>query len=416
MTWENGAGGGSPRLPLAGFCTLKGLFLAVFDDGLAQPLERALLDLAGKVADGALAAVGAPGSDGRSRMFATARWCFARAVDAPTGAAATNFEAAVPDPAARSTVLEAIAVLRARAQPTASGASAPPVNGGAAAAGTAARPPPLFPIGGAAAVATRWWHYIPLLLAVQREGVRRPLALIPGKAAPLQMHGTLTKRRLSRLVNRLRVGDEEWREAVGAWGAAILAARLPGRRLGRGARVVGANLTTNSVDVAYSVSRPATPVEAEPCDVAAATRWRDGARVHPRLAGSPATQLEKQGCPVAGIKTLTLVSADACVATVLTAFLSRPTAAEWEPRHYVWALRLARARLVASEALLRTALAVGAVVTGAARLSASVTATVEAAADAAAGVAPAVVTRSAPPGRVAIRRRRPSAAGEVGAR
>ena len=382
----------------------------------AQRLERAFRGLAGKVTDGAPAAVGAPGSDGRCRVFATARWCFARAVDAPTGAAATKFEAAVPDPAVRAAVLGAIAALRARVQPSAPAASSPPATGGGRARPVAAGPPPLFPTGGAAAVARRWWAYIPFLLAVQREGVRRPFALIPGKAASLHMHGTLTKRRLHRLVNHLGLGDEKWRKAVESGGAATLAARLPGAPLGRGARTVGANLTTNGVAVAFSVSRTATPAEAEASDVAAATRRRDGARVRPRLAGSPVTQLEKQGCPVAGVKTLTLVSADPGVGTVLTAVSSGPTAAQWAPRPRVWALRLARARLVAGEALLRAALAVDAVVTGAAHLSESATATVEAAADAAAGPAPAVAPRRAPRRHVPARRQRPSAAGEAGPR
>lgn len=210
---------------------------------------------------------------------------------------------------------------------------------------------------------------------MQREGVRRSFALIPGRAASLHMHGTLTKRRLGRLMEQLGVGDEEWLKGVDAWGAAILAACLPGPRLRRGARAIGANLTTNGVAVAFSLSRRATPAEAEASDVAAATRRRDGARVRPRLARSPATQFEKQGCPVAGVKTLTLVSVDPGVGTVLTAVSSGPTAAGWAPRHRVWAMRLARAWLVAAEALLRAALAVGAIVTGEARLSESATAT-----------------------------------------
>lgn len=121
----------------------------------AKRVERALRGLAGKVADGAPAAVGAPGSAGRSRVFATARWFLARAEDAPTGAAATKFEAAVPDPAARAAVLDAIAALRARVQPTALAVAPPAADGGTCVAAAPSGPPPLFPTGGAAVVARR---------------------------------------------------------------------------------------------------------------------------------------------------------------------------------------------------------------------------------------------------------------------
>lgn len=180
----------------------------------AQRLKRALRGLAGKVADGSPAAVGARESDRRCRVFATARSCYARAVDAPTGAAAINFGAVEPDAPARAAVLVAIAALRARVQPTAPAASPPAADGGAGAAAAAAGPPPLFLTGHAAAVARRWWAYTPFLLAVQWEGVCRPLALIPGKAASLHMHGTLTRPCLARLMDRLGAGDKEWREAV----------------------------------------------------------------------------------------------------------------------------------------------------------------------------------------------------------
>ncbi|KAK1857375.1 hypothetical protein I4F81_012934 [Pyropia yezoensis] len=232
------------------------------------------------------------------------------------------FESAVPDAAARTAVLGSIAALRGRVQPTTSGEGPPAADTGSASVQAASGPAALFPTGGAAAVSSRWWAYTPFLLAVQQEEVRRPFALIPGKAAPLHMHGTLTRARLSRLVNGLRVGDKEWRAA-----------------------------------------------------------------------------LEKQGCLVADVKTLTIVSADPGVRAVLTAVSSGPKAAAWAPRPRIWAQRLERARLVANDALLRAALAVDAVVTRVTGLSASATAAVEAAADAAAGIAPAVVPLQAPRGR-----------------
>ncbi|KAK1862463.1 hypothetical protein I4F81_005032 [Pyropia yezoensis] len=49
-------------------------------------------------------------------------------------------------------------------------------------------------------------------------------------------------------------------------------------------------------------------------------------RVQQRVAGSPTTQLEKQGFPGAAVKTLTVVSAEPGNATILTAVSSGPTA------------------------------------------------------------------------------------------
>lgn len=216
------------------------------------------------------------------------------------------------------------------------------------------------------------------------------------------MYGTFTRLRLTRLVNSLRVGDVAFRAAVRDRGAAAFAARLPGRPIGSGTSSVGANLTTNGVAVAFTVSRPATPAEAEAADIAASKRRRDGARVRRRVAGSPTTQLEKQGCPVAGVSRLTVVSADPGVATVLTAVSSGPTAAQWAARSRVWATRCARARLVAVEALMRAALAVEAGVTAAAGLTEGQMAEVEAAAAATAGTPPAVATKAAAGKRQAV--------------
>lgn len=321
----------------------------------ARTVAVATRRLAWRVATMVVDAADAPASGeeqrGRRRaaVYAAARSCLERGSDAPHAAHAAKLDALPPD--VRAAALREIADARVRAQPA-------PVQG----------TPPLFPTGGAHVVARRWAEYIPYLLHVQAEGVvDKPFSLVPGKAATLHGYGTVTKARLGPLIRRAWPAHRELYEDVRRRGAAAIAGLL-GLETAR--CTSGADLRSNGEGVVFTLSRPATAAEAEAADVAAVTRKANGSRVQSRVQGSPTTQLEKQGFPIAAVKTLTVVSADPGKATVLTAVSSGPTAAAWGDRPWVRRRRLARSRLVAADALTRAALALDAVVWRAAAASA----------------------------------------------
>lgn len=341
---------------------------------VAVATRRLAWRVATAVTDGTAVEGDSDRKERHASIYAAAKSCLARGSDAPHAAHDAKLDTLPLD--LRAAALRAIAAARRRAQPQPAGDT-----------------PPLFPTGGADALSSRWAEYIPYLLHVQQQGVDKPFALVPGKAASLHGYGTVTKARLVRLVNRVCGNDKTLRAAVKERGAAAIAARL-GMETSR--TQAGADLRTNGEGVVFSLSRPATAAEAEAADVTAATRKANGCRVQQRLTGSPTTQLEKQGFPVADVKSLTLVSVDPGKATILTATSTGPTAADWATRPWVCRRRLARSRLVAADALTRVAVVFERVVWRAAALSASEAADAETTAAAAAGGGPSQTPPLAP--------------------
>lgn len=140
-----------------------------------------------------------------------------------------------------------------------------------------------------------------------------PYVLLPGTSAALHRYGTVTLAMLARIIKRVLSTDASLVADIAKFGAAAMAARVHGRPPGYLSSTVGSDLRTNNARGALNVNGQRTAAEAEASE-AAAVSWRASCyRVRPRVAGSPATQLEKQGFPMQSVSALCPVPVDPSV-------------------------------------------------------------------------------------------------------
>lgn len=259
----------------------------------------------------------------------------------------------------------------------------------------------LFPVGSADKLAAGWWRYIPILISALRLGVDKPYSIVPGAAARLVRHETMKLAMTHTLVKRVLPGSAALIADFKERSAAAFAHRIRGHPVGTVHSSVGAGFTTDVKGCAFTVSRGATPVEAEATDVAASTRRPNGYLARPRVAGSPLTQLQKQGFPVAAVRSTATVSIEPGEAALLTGLSSGVQVTASVDRPLVRRQRLARAQIVALDALTRASLVIGGVVDRAAALTAAEDGVARAPADSAKGEVPpapkAPLERKAPP-------------------